>query len=104
MCGRIADRAICGAGGRIYMPLLRYFLFVGGTLIALLFVANAAFPTMPLPQNLTSASDLPPVRIHSDRKLPERVVLDTSAALPVPTAPVAIAQTKPQVQIQTPAS
>jgi hypothetical protein len=84
------------------MPLLRYFLFVGGTLIALLFAANAAFPTMPLPEKLASGSDLPRVRIHSDRKLPERVVFDTSITMPAqtPAAPVAMAQLKPQVQAQ----
>lgn len=66
------------------MPLFRYFLSVGGTLLALLFVADAAVPTVPLPQNLTSGSDLPLIRIHSDRKLPERVVFDTSVVLPAP--------------------
>src|SRR5215470_1227667 len=89
------------------MPLLRYFIFVGGSLLALLFVANAAFPIEPLPQTLTSGSDLPPVRIHTDRKLPARVVFDTSATLPGQTqaAPVVVAQTKPQppVQNQAPA-
>lgn len=85
------------------MPLLRYFLFVGGTLIALLLVANAAFPAMPLPERLATGSDLPPVRIHSDRKLPERVVFDTNATLPqVSAAPVAVAQIKPQVQASAP--
>src|SRR5215831_17528726 len=86
------------------MPLLRYFLFVGGTLIALLFVANAAFPAMPFPQNLTSVSDHPPVRIHSDRKLPERVVFDTSVTTPqasaAPAAATAQLQTQVQAQIQ----
>jgi hypothetical protein len=83
------------------MPLLRYFVFVGGTLIALLLVANVALPTAPLPENLTSGADLPPIRIHSERKLPERVVIDTSVALPTRAAavPVVIAQAKPQVQI-----
>jgi hypothetical protein len=89
------------------MPLLRYFLFVGGSLIALMLVVNVAFPTAPLPENLTSGSDLPPIRIHSERKLPERVVIDTSVALPMQAAaaPVAIAQVKPQaqIQVQTPA-
>src|SRR5215470_15327534 len=82
------------------MPILRYFLFVGGSLLALLLVVNAALPTEPLPSNLTSAADLPPIRIHSDRKLPERVVLDTSAAMPaqVPVAAPVIAQAKPIVQ------
>jgi hypothetical protein len=87
------------------MPLLRYFLFMGGALIALLFVSNAAFPTIPLPETLASRSDLPPVRIHSDRKLPERVVFDTSVTLPAQpsAAPVAMAQLKPQVEASVPA-
>jgi hypothetical protein len=80
------------------MPLLRYFIFVGGSLLALLFIVSAAFPTDPLPETLTSGSDLPPVRIHSERKLPDRVVFDTSAILPGHTqpAPVVLAQAKPQ--------
>ena len=69
------------------MPLLRYFLFVGGSLLALLFVVNAAYPTVPLPDTLTSAADLPPIRIHSERKLPDRVVFDTSVSQ-VPAGPV----------------
>jgi hypothetical protein len=80
------------------MPLLRYFLFVGGTLIALLLVANAAFPAMPFPQNLTSVSDHPPVRIHSERRLPERVVFDTSVTPPqASAAPPAMAQVQAQI-------
>jgi len=84
------------------MPLLRYFIFVGGSLLALLLVVNAAFPTEPLPQTLTSGSDLPVVRIHSERKLPDRVVFDTSAVLPGQTqlAPVVVAQAKPQPPVQ----
>ena len=83
------------------MPLLRYFFFVGGTLIALLLVANVALPTAPLPGNLSAGADLPPIRIKSERKLPERVVIDTSVALPTQAAaaPVMIAQAKPHVQI-----
>lgn len=87
------------------MPLLRYFLYVGGGLLALLFVVNAAYPVAPLPDTLTSAADLPPIRIHSDRKLPERVVFDTSVSQPaqVPAAPVVVAQVKPmQPQPQAP--
>jgi len=84
------------------MPLLRYFIFVGGSLLALIFVVNAAFPTEPLPETLTSGSDLPAVRIHSERKLPDRVVFDTSAVLPGHTqpAPVVLAQAKPQPPVQ----
>jgi hypothetical protein len=86
------------------MPLLRYFLYVGGALLALLFVVNAAYPTVPLPETLTSASELPPIRIHSDRKLPERVVFDTRVSLPsqAAAAPVVIAQVKPQLQPPAP--
>jgi hypothetical protein len=70
------------------MPLLRYFMFVGGALLALLFVCDAILPQVPLPGNLASGPDLPAVRIRSDRKWPERVVFDTS----IPSvAPVKIA-------------
>jgi hypothetical protein len=80
------------------MPLLRYFLFVGGSLLALLLVANAALPSAPVPEGLTSGTDLPPVRIRSERKLPERVVIDTSVVMPgqAAAAPVVVARAKPQ--------
>ena len=63
------------------MPLARYFLFVGGALLALLFLANLGLPQLPVAQATHDASaDLPPIRIHSDRKWPERVVFDTSVS------------------------
>jgi hypothetical protein len=71
------------------MPLLRYFAFVGGALLALLLISDVVLPQVPLPGNLTSGSDLPAVRIHSDRKWPERVVFDTNAP---PVAPVTVAK------------
>jgi hypothetical protein len=79
------------------MPLLRYFLYVGGSLLALLFFANAEFATAPLPGVLTSDSELPAVRIHSEQKLPDRVVFDTRVApsAPVPTTSLAMAQQAP---------
>jgi hypothetical protein len=74
------------------MPLLRYFVFVGGALLALLFICDAVLPQAELPVTLTSGSDLPAIRIHSDRKWPERVVFDTT----VPSiAPVVVAQAAP---------
>ncbi len=83
------------------MPLFRYFIFVGGSLLALILVANAALPSAPMPEGLTSGTDLPPIRIHSERKLPERVVIDTSVPMPAgAVAPVAVAQAKLQVQPQ----
>jgi hypothetical protein len=61
------------------MPLLRYFIFVGGTLLALLFISDAVLPGQSLPGYMNAASsDLPPFRIRSDQKWPERIVFDTS--------------------------
>jgi hypothetical protein len=66
------------------MPLMRYFVFVGTALLAMLFVAGVAFPTLPATQVAETAADLPMIRIHTDRKWPERVVLDTSVPAFVP--------------------
>jgi hypothetical protein len=73
------------------MPVLRYFVFVGAALLALLFVVAEAFPVLPTAQGVTdtSAVDVPMIRIHSDRKWPERVVFDTSAPTIVPATVVA---------------
>jgi hypothetical protein len=60
------------------MPLARYFLFVGAALLTLLFVVDAYLPKLPLEQRANAAADLSVIRIHSDRKWPERVVLDTT--------------------------
>jgi hypothetical protein len=70
------------------MPLARYFLFVGGVLLALLFISDAYLPQVPVA--VSANADLPVIRIHSDRKWPERVVFDTSvrAVAPVQTAKV----------------
>jgi hypothetical protein len=59
------------------MPLKRYFLYVGGVLLALLLVASVWLPKPPAA--VESAEYLPPIRIHSDRKWPERIVFDTDA-------------------------
>jgi hypothetical protein len=69
------------------MPLMRYFLYVGAALLVLLFAAGETFPTLPgtlAAQGTDTAADLPMIRIHTDRKWPERVVLDTSAPTIVP--------------------
>src|SRR5437899_4108864 len=72
------------------MPLARYFLFVGGVLLALLFVVGAALPTLPVTDaNRTDTGvDKSIIRIHSDRKWPERVVFDTSLPTIVPAQTV----------------
>ena len=62
------------------MLLARYFLSVGGVLLALLFVANAVVPKMPAADTNRNDADIDKavIRIHTDRKWPERVVFDTS--------------------------
>ena len=70
------------------MPLGRYFLFVGGILLALLLVSHAFLPEIPLADRADTAVDKSTIRIHSDRKWPERVVYDTSIPTIVP-APIA---------------
>jgi hypothetical protein len=83
------------------MPILRYFIFVGGALLALLCAADFVFPPQPMGHAVaTAGNDQPLIRIRSDRHMPERVVLDTSqptiAAPTVQTA--AVAAPRPPVQ------
>jgi hypothetical protein len=83
------------------MLVTRYFLFVGGALLTLLYAVDAL-----VPQDAATASHSAPgidkstVRIQSAQKLPERVVFDTNlptivppvtqvAAAPLPPAPSA---------------
>jgi hypothetical protein len=55
-----------------------YFLWVGGALLVLLFAADSLLPA-PLPSKLIESHfTLPPIRITSERKGPEAVVIDTS--------------------------
>lgn len=73
------------------MPVLRYFVFVGAALLTLLFVIGEAFPALPAARGTdTAAADQPMIRIHSDRKWPDRVVFDTSVPTIVPAAMAAI--------------
>lgn len=61
------------------MPIARYFIFVGGTLAALLFIAGWCLPTPPaMFADQQLAIDRAIIRIKSARKWPEEVVLDTS--------------------------
>ena len=60
------------------MPVVRYFLFVGGVLLALLFVIGSYAPQLPVVTAANMDSDKPLIRINSERKWPEAVVFDTS--------------------------
>jgi hypothetical protein len=74
------------------MPLARYFSYVGGVLLALLFILDACLPEMPARER--AHANLPVVRIHSERKWPERIVFDTSVPA---TIPAQIASGEPNV-------
>lgn len=81
------------------MPLLRYFVFVGGALVALLFIVSACFPALPVAQISKQSSDLSVVRIHSDQKWPEKVVFDTSRPYIVrPAMPTTVVAEAPAPQ------
>ena len=64
------------------MPVLRYFLYIGGVLLGVLFILDAYLPTLPMPFGVHD--QLPLIRIASDRKWPERVVYDTNLPTIVP--------------------
>ena len=69
------------------MPVVRYFLFVGGVLLALLLAVDAFSPQqVAVASNTAPGVDKTVVRIRSDQKLPERVVYDTSLPTIVPPA------------------
>lgn len=64
--------------GEPELPLRSYFLWVGCALLSLLLAADWTLPA-PAPRPITdSHSALPPIRIRSDTKGPEAVVIDTS--------------------------
>ena len=59
------------------MPLLRYFTYVGGALLALLIVVSYVVPDTPMPPAHDASK--PVIRIASDRVAgPPRVDIDTS--------------------------
>ena len=64
------------------MPLARYLLYVGGALLALLFISDAYLPKLPVADRGNSRPAI--IHIHSDQKWPERIVYDTSLPTVVP--------------------
>jgi len=80
------------------IPLRDYFLWVGGTLLVLLFAADSMLPALPPSKLMESHSTLPPIRITSDLKGPEAVVIDTSQSHFLPMLPdKVIAAAPPQL-------
>jgi hypothetical protein len=88
------------------MPLARYFFYVGGVLLALLFIADAYLPKLPVAHWADEESYN--IRVHSDRKWPERIVYDTSLPTITPpqsanteqraASPATVASAKPREQ------
>jgi hypothetical protein len=77
------------------MPIARYFIIVGSTLAALLFIAAWCLPTPPVMfADQSVAIDRVVIRIKSAHKWPEKIVLDTSQP---PIAPPAV-EKPPAVQ------
>src|SRR4051794_36357040 len=83
----------------VKMPLVRYFLGVGGTLLMLLVALNAylatpaASPVVAAAPGAAEADQFKPMlRIRSAQKLPERIVIDTSLPTIVPPAAAVVAQ------------
>src|ERR1700738_4287964 len=79
------------------MPVLRYFLFVGGALLALLFAIDAFAPKVPVvvAAEASATTENPTLRIRSDRKWPHRIVFDTSLPTIVPPAQTAATEVSP---------
>jgi hypothetical protein len=71
------------------MPVGRYFLYIGGALLALLFIADWWLPSLGS-GSAPSDVDRTTIRIHSVQKWPNAVVIDTTLPTIVPP-PVAMA-------------
>jgi hypothetical protein len=79
------------------LPLKQYFLGVGGALLALLFAADALMPRT-VSENIAPGPALPKIRIYSERKGPEAVVIDTKQ---LALAPVTAEQAELPMSRQT---
>jgi hypothetical protein len=78
------------------MPVARYFLFVGGVLLALLLLSNEFLPQLPAEAARAEAGpNKSVIRIFSDRKWPERVVFDTNLPTIVPPQTATILASAP---------
>jgi len=71
-------------GSDAEMPLARYFVFVGGVLLALLLLIDEILPKLPDAERAETTANKAVLRIRSDQKWPERVVFDTSLPTIVP--------------------
>lgn len=70
------------------MPLFRYFVFVGGALMTLLFAIDLFSPKAVQDSGISSSGmvDKSALRIRSEQKWPERIVFDTTQPIVTRTA------------------
>jgi hypothetical protein len=83
---------------RLRMLILRYFVYVGGALLVLLFACDAVLPKAPASDIDVAEADHPLIRIHSERKWPKPIVFDTT--MPA-IAPVAVASNAAPAPVAT---
>ena len=82
------------------MPVIRYFVVVGGMLLGLLFLADWYFPaSAAATAGADTDVDRSIIRIHSLHKWPAAIRMDTSAPMPTPD-PVIAAATAPDAPIE----
>jgi hypothetical protein len=81
----------CADGLVTEMPVARYFVFVGGVLLALLFISGSMLPKLPMAEGADPGIEKSFLKINSDRKWPERIVFDASIPAVV-SAPAATAE------------
>jgi hypothetical protein len=93
------------------MPVLRYFIFVGGALLALLFLTDAYAPPRPVSAKAGTvvATENPTLRIRSDHKWPQAIVFDTTQPTIVPpvlkaeanvAAPANVTEISPKARVR----
>jgi len=73
------------------MPIVRYFVFVGSLLLALLFLADWYYPQL-VTAPARAEVDRTIIRLHTAHKWPEAIVFDTSLPTIVPPPPAAVAE------------
>jgi hypothetical protein len=78
------------------MPLVRYFVVMGGILLSLLLLADSYLPK---PEAAAASSDIDrsTIRVRSGQRWPEAVRIDTSAVVPSPAMVAASDQSEREI-------
>jgi hypothetical protein len=76
------------------MPIRSYFLYIGGLLLALLFLADWYLPPSDAERSRSDV-DRSTIRIHSAQKWPQAVVIDTTQPTIVPPRAATVAAAPP---------